>query len=832
MFRTTRPLCIAASIMGSVVLLSSASTAWAQEGTSGFITGEAARAWEKWEAAMQAILARDADKSEAAFGELLAMNPSPFRIALLADYTLDRTAAGGAVMLFEQDLQAEALGESGRRVAELLESGREQKYEADDGFYFCQLGRFDVAEANFRALLDAKPDPVALLEFTGAYTTGQGMSVSRDISRRREILLRVVDNPLVGASAQEILRLLGEGELTIKADPTRIKENVERLAGTPRAFENATGALKDSGEYAIPFLIESLRDPANAGLLHNAILRCLPQIDRPALNPLVMALRMNDDVTKRNAIEALAKIGYAQAVPYLLQLVALDDTSPEVRQAAQTALSQLPERATNADPKLAAAEAFMKLAEDYYADRTVLAADPRLDQANVWYWREDLLQNVPVPTVIFNEIMAMRCCEEALLLAPGMRPAISLWLAANFRREAQLPYTEKDDTRPDNYPPGIYFAQSAGSDVVLAVLARAIDDGDRAVALGAIDALSRIAGPASLVGNEAGRLPLAEALSFPDRMVRIRAGLTLGATGPTQAFQNYQNLMPVLSEALTMHGGGRNALVVDPDLASANEIAGKLRSQEYTVLSDTGLFTGLQKVRDELPGLDVIVLASDIKDPGLVDGLASLRSEFVFATTPVVLVAKPGNADQVRVLVRADYRLSEVAPGPSGGQLSKAIALVSKAVGAQPITSELGETLALEAAQVLRMLGVTDNPLFEIADAEPALLGTLTTQNAELRMTVIQVLGYLGSSKAQDAIARIALDTAEPEDTRVQIFTSLAEAAKRRGNLLSAELVTKIVEVAERDVNLTIREAASRTLGALNVAGEPASVIIRNQHHE
>ena len=58
----------------------------------------------------------------------------------------------------------------------------------------------------------------------------------------------------------------------------------------------------------------------------------------------------------------------------------------------------------------------------------------------------------------------------------------------------------------------------------------------------------------------------------------------------------------------------------------------------------------------------------------------------------------------------------------------------------------------------------------------------------------------------------------------------LAEAAKRRGDLLSPELVKQIVTIAEGDENMTIREAASCTLGALNVPGEPASAIIRNQY--
>ncbi len=143
-----------------------------------------------------------------------------------------------------------------------------------------------------------------------------------------------------------------------------------------------------------------------------------------------------------------------------------------------------------------------------------------------------MLQNMPVPTEIFNEIMCMRCCEEALLADHGHKEALALWLAANYRREAQLPEDTFDPTRMENFPIPAYFAQAAGAEYCLLALARAVDDVDPAVALGMIDALQRTAGPASLVTDSLGRLPLAEALSFPDRMVRIRAALDAGQRSP------------------------------------------------------------------------------------------------------------------------------------------------------------------------------------------------------------------------------------------------------------------------------------------------------------
>jgi HEAT repeat protein len=812
--RLSRP---AALSLALAILLSSTGFAWAQLTDDGFVTGAAAAAWEKWNAAMEALLTRDPDTAERMFEELLATEPSPFRIALLAERSVKRNENAGGVLLLEQDAGADALRDSGKRVFELLETGREQMNEADDGWYFASIGRFGIANANFAALIASDPDPVALLEFADR------------VPKRQEILVQLAGDPIIGDSVRQILKLLQLGEQMIKADPTRIKQNIARLGGPPRAFENAIARLKDSGEYAIPFLIQYLQDPDKKALTQ-AILRTLPQIGRPALNPMVIALRVDDQTTLRYLIRALGQIGYWQPVPYLLKLREDPSTLPEVRTAIDVTLSDLAAHGILIDPSLSAAEAFYRLANAYYEEQQSLAADPRLDTANVWYWRDRMLENVKVPTPIFNEIMCMRCCEEALLLNPDLKAALALWLAANFRREAQLPEGQIDYTRPENYPSAAYFAQSAGPDYCLMALARAVDDGDPAVALGAIEALQKTAGPASIIDDHAGRLPLAEALSFPDRMVRIRAALALGSALPQQEFHNYQNLMPVLNEALMLFAGARNALVIDPDAETANSAAAALRATGYTVITEAGLLSGLEKARRELPGLDVILLASDMANPDLTEGLSQLRSEFRFAYVPVIVVAKPSQGDMVRELVRGDHRLGDVAVDPDPETLAEVIRAVSKAVGATPITPEVGGGLALEAAQVLGLLAVTNNPVFDVADAENALIAALESEDALLRRTVAQVLGNVGTTEAQQAIAEIALDTDEPEEMRVTMFAALADAAKHRGNHLPEETVQRLTTIAESDENMVIRTAASQALGALNLPANPASVIIRNQY--
>ncbi len=811
--RFTRFVIVAALCLCSGFTLS----ARAQTPDPSFVTGAAQQAWTKWQAALTALLARDADGAETAFGELAALDPSPMRLALLAERNVERNENAGAVLQLEQDAAAGSLKDNGKKIFESLQTGREQLNQADDGWYFASIGRFDVANANFKALVAANPDPVALLEFANRRP------------ERQEALVTLSDHPVVGESSRQVLRLLAEGERRIKADPIRVQQNIDRLAGSPRGFSNGLSQLKESGEFAVPFMVQYLLE-ANKKNLAQPILRALPQIDRGALNPLVQAFQVSDAATRTALIRAAGQIPYWQSVPYLLKVRDAQDTLPEVRAAVDDALAALRAHGVLWDANLGPAEAFYLLARGYYENTPSLAADPRLDTANVWYWNKTILQNVEVPSVIFDELMCMRACEEALRLNPDMKPALALWLAADFRREAQLPAGAKDHTRPENYPSAVYFAQSAGPEYCLMTLSQAVRDRDPAVALGAIEALQKTAGAASLIGTAGGHQPLADALSFPDRLVRIRAAIALARALPKQKFEGDQNLIPVMNEALQLFAGARTALVIDPNNESANAVAAALREAGYMAVTDATLSGGLQKARNEHNGADILVLASDMSDPALDVALRQLRAEFQFAAAPILVLTKPGQSDAVRAIMRSDPRVGMVEPGAGAEALTAAISNVAKGFGATAITPEVGTSLALEAASALQWLELAGNSLFDVAASQGALTAALGSTDADLRRAAGQALGLIASPEAQAAVLKVALDDKEAEPMREAMFAALAEGAKRKGNHLSSELVQQLTTTAEKDANLKIRTAASQALGALNLPGNPASAIIRNQY--
>ncbi|MBK8270114.1 MAG: hypothetical protein IPK83_18190 [Planctomycetes bacterium] len=107
---------------------------------------------------------------------------------------------------------------------------------AEDGLHMAVVGRFNYADANFKALIDSNPDPVALLELV------------RYNANRQDTLVKLINNTEVGASAKAFLELLVRGEELLRRDPYEIVTNIKKLGGSPRMAYNATNRLKNSGE--------------------------------------------------------------------------------------------------------------------------------------------------------------------------------------------------------------------------------------------------------------------------------------------------------------------------------------------------------------------------------------------------------------------------------------------------------------------------------------------------------------------------------------------------------------------------------------------------------
>lgn len=405
----------------------------------------------------------------------------------------------------------------------------------NDFLHYTKIGRFDLAKGYAQAILQGDPDPVMLLD------------LSQENPQGYDLAMRVVETSHDAELAdltKKLLAVIERGRFERRSDPQIIVEEIKRLSGTIRGKMNATTRLKNAGEYAIPYMLDAMADPARQDELKN-IIEALPKIGRPAIRPLVAALQMDDIAVKAEVIRALGKIGYPQSLAYL-KYVSEKDASTELRDLAVQSIRQIDPRSAGAP----AAALFFQLGEKYYYHDESLAPQEGAPIANIWFWDAGAgrLARAEVDRAYFHELMAMRCCEWSLKSEDQFGLAIGLWLAAFFKAEATaVPMPAYFD---DNHASAMVYATTAGPEYLHQTLARAVNDRNAAVALGAVEALATNAGERSLMYTMGPAQPLLQALSFGDRAVRFSAAIAIANAGPRDAFNESGLVVQNLAEAL------------------------------------------------------------------------------------------------------------------------------------------------------------------------------------------------------------------------------------------------------------------------------------------
>lgn len=617
----------------------------------------------------------------------------------------------------------------------------------------------------------------------------------------------------------ELYRTLEEGRRTRAADPTHIDQNIQRLNVNERAYILAIGRLRDSGEPAVQRMLVHLAN-ADQAEHHNAIRRALRDMGRIALNPLLAATESTETAVILPTIDTLGDLGYDAAVPYLVRLANSEDNT--IRQAASRALARM----GVANPtELNAASLYYDLAERLYYNNASLVADERQPAAFVWFWQDDRgLQRAEVPPVIFNEIMAMRAAEYALKADPQMGDAVALWLAANFKREAQLPQDASDATRAPNQPEAHYYAVSAGTDYTNAVLQRALNDRDAAVALRAAQALKEIAGRSNILDN--GQVqPLVDAMRFPDRLVRINAAEAIAMALPNQSFTGVERVVPVLAEAVAQTGQ-TNVLVILPSQDRVTSLVEGLRGTGMAAIGGTGVDQALAESR-RLPAIDVILISEELGG----DQVQLLMDRAggdprLEAAAKVIITQSAATPYSAQTLANP---LLSVTQSTEASELTDVIDQARQRAGGLQLDEESATELALRAADLLERLAISGQSTMDVSVAQPTLLAGLSDERPEMIMAVGKVLARIESPESQQGLLDKAANEQTAPEVAVSLFNSLATSAKFFGNQLNPEQIERLQQIVEEAENLDVRSAAAEARGALNLPPEQATQVIINQ---
>lgn len=686
------------------------------------------------------------------------------------------------------------------------------KSDVDTFWHYAKTFRYDLAAGQAAKVLEAKPQPVDLLKAFEAVAADRKDNLDQWLLRWQEV-------PQLRDSMNQVIAVLAEGHRQQRADQSIIEANIKRLIVSDQAYSIAIERLRDSGELAVPMMLDYLRDPAKSQY-HAAIRQALIDMKQAALAPLVAALDM--PINERNEgtllyiIGALGDIGYDVSIPPLVSFARSAD-GPAGLKAAATAALQKMGAASALDQ--APSELFYQIALKNYYNKSAITNRAGTTVSYLWMWDEAKgLVKHDVPTPIFGDLLAKRAARKALQLDASREDALALWLAADYGSEVHLPAGAQDPTRSADTPSAHYYGVASGAKYLNMVLARALDDRDTAIALASVKSLKQIGGESTLFAPQQAAV-LVNAMKYPDRIVRFEAAFAAASALPQTKFDGQERVVPTLAEAV-VQTGKPYVLVMLPE----EQLNGEVQALKDAGYNAAGATTADAAVAAGLPAVDVI-LASDENAPE-VDKLQRLASETPRLQGSVLLVITKTQASPFAIRAASDPLLS-VTQATKGDELKAAIEGARKKAGSLPLDEKLASDYALKATELLADLAISRGQVLDLSAAQSALLLALEDTRPEIAKASGRALALLNSKAAQQSLLARASDTKLDAPMRISMYGSLATSAKFFGNLLEEQDVKTLQNAVVQEPAMDVRAAAAEAHGALNLsAAQVKSVLL------
>ena len=304
------------------------------------------------------------------------------------------------------------------------------------------------------------------------------------------------------------------------------------------------------------------------------------------------------------SIAALGDIGYDAAVPYLTRLaIAPEFPKPSTPQ---------PATPSSTSARLNPSSSTLPISSITWPKKSITSiptSSPRVTRSPTSGSGTTIAGSLSSMSPRPSSTMSCPCgaANTPSSSDPSKGAAVGLWLAANSKREADLPADASDPTHR-GIPDAHYYNVSAGVQYLNDALSRAIRDRNAGVALKLTQALRDIIGQSNATFGIND--PITQALYFPNRQVRYEAAFGLAAALPSRAFPGSDRVVPLLVEAMSQ-GSKPNVVVVAPDkddLLAA--IRDSVHGLGYSVVGGSDP-TEAANASMVLPAVDIIIITDD-----------------------------------------------------------------------------------------------------------------------------------------------------------------------------------------------------------------------------
>jgi hypothetical protein len=652
-----------------------------------------------------------------------------------------------------------------------------------------QYGRADESKRYMAKLMGDKPADEALAPLTARYG---------------DFLFQLSRTPEVQPEGKQLADLIYAAAQRIVASPERIEAAIAQLSDPVLGNrQEALGKLAEAGTHVVNPMLRVLADSTREKE-HANIRAALVALAGSTELPLIGALDVNDELLKMQVIAVLGRMGSSRAVLPMMRL-SLDPSLPaELRELAATAIK----RTQGAAPDLYEAQRYLTR-ETAQLFRGELPYERNAnDQVMLWTWDQAKQEVTPttLPRGDAGTFLAARAARDLYLLKPGDYAAQRLMLLTNLELAKVIGGLD----RPLSTQMGTVGATAAaiGPRVLGQVLVDAMQAGRVPAAIAAAEMIGH-SGNASVLSTPGSVSPLAEALLFPDRRVRLAAALAIVKFAPGKMFPGAGRLSDTLGWFVGTSGISE-VLVGHPRGEDAQSLVGFMNDLGF---DGEGAYTGraLAERAFANPDYEFILIADAIDQPPVEELVQWLRRDFRTARQPIGVMARGDRLEKLQNSLASDPFTTVFPRIHSTGVAANEIGKLNSIAGRNLVQRDERLAQASAALAALTTLAKNQDNLsqYELLRHEPTIIRAL--HNPVLAVDAAKLLAQFGTPKSQTALVDFASQTSQPLTERQAAATAFSKAVKSRGLLLTQ---AQIAQQYDRH-NAVAKTADQETLAVL-----------------
>jgi hypothetical protein len=624
------------------------------------------------------------------------------------------------------------------------------------------------------------------------------------------LIIRLQRHEELAEEAKPLLAMLTKASEGRATDPKRIQYFITKLDDSASERDYAIEQLNRSGPLAVPFYIDAFREKS---VKPDSLLKGLLSLPHSAWAPAAAALESDDESLQSLMLDLLVTLGEPRAAESMHVIAGSSDYSSPLRDKARQAIAQLEKKPVD---RLGSPVArLVEIARQYDEHDSGLGFPT--GAFVLWRWEGDNVVATQVTVAEAEEYFGLRAAQQALRLDPQNKSAKVVFL--KLALETSTIRGGIDRPLPSLAEGSLETSMASGPELLLSALEESIQQRRPALALSAVRALADVASPSMVVSDPERSSPLVQALDFPNSRVRFEAATTALSIHTNQSFPQADRVVATLAQAIDPSQKPK-ALVMDTDLARGQNMGSLFQQMGYeSAAAVTGTDGYAQAKKSGM--VELLVIDSEIREPGLVDVISTLEKDGRTAGIPVVVIAREPLSDVLMDRLKIYPHVAVLPPIGDPAKMAEALAIALPDRALAPWTKEERDSRRSTALDWLVRLARGELPY---VDMEPAIEPLrLVLNDEQLASRAAEALSYLPNAQAQASLATTALDSTLPTSTRAASARGLARNMARGTNALPQEDIKRFVQAFDRETDPELRRSLAAIVGVIDRRGTTAA---------